>query len=95
VDQYSKTAFKGTLESVKKQSEKLEKERINETKKTYQHANQKMVLKGFGMSLTPPAIASLIASALDIGIFAPAGIVAAVGLVGAGLLVACDEAKSE
>jgi hypothetical protein len=95
VDQYMNTASEGTLESVKKQIEDLAKEEINETKKTYQRANQKMVLQTLGMSLTPPALATFIGSALGIGIFAPAGIVAAVSLFGAKLLLDRDEAKAE
>jgi hypothetical protein len=42
-----------------------------------------------------PGHSNLLASALGVGIFAPAGIVAAISLAGAGLLVERDEASSE
>lgn len=95
VDQYASTASEGTLETVRKQIEDLARERVNETKKTYQRANQRMVINTLGMSLTPPAIATVIGSALGIGIFAPAGIAAAVSLFAAKVLLDRDEARSE
>jgi hypothetical protein len=47
------------------------------------------------MSVAPPAVAASIASALGIGILAPAGVVAALALVGAARLLEVEKAKAE
>jgi hypothetical protein len=70
-------------------------EQIEETKKMYQRAKLEMAIKTFGLTLTPPAIVASIASALGIGIFAPAGIAAALSVFAAQLLLDWDKAESE
>jgi hypothetical protein len=95
VADYTGVASEGELETVKGRIVDLAKQKVDDTQKTYQRANKRMALKAFGMTLTPPAIATFIGSALGIGIFAPAGIVAAASLFGAGLLIDHEEAKSE
>jgi len=95
VDEAAEIASEGEMESVKSSIIELAKQRVDDVQKTYRRANQRMVLRTLGMSLSPPAIATFIGSALGIGIFAPAGIMAAVSLFGAGLLIDHNEAKSE
>jgi hypothetical protein len=95
VGRLAEITSEGELESKKADIVELAKQRVDDVQRTYRRANQRMVLKTLGMSLTPPALATFIGSALGIGIFAPAGIVAAVSLFGAGLLLDRDEAKAE
>jgi hypothetical protein len=47
------------------------------------------------MTLTPPAVATSIASALGIGIFAPAGLALAVALFGVGAMLKHAEAEAK
>jgi len=95
VDEHAKVASEGELQSLKRSIVELAKQRVDDTQRTYRRANQEMVVKAFGVSLTPPAIATTVASALGIGIFAPAGIAAALAILGTKLLIDREKAKSE
>lgn len=95
VDEATKVASEGELESLKASIVELAKEKVDDTRRAYRRANQEMVVKAVGVSLTPPAIATSIGSALGIGIFGPAGIVAALSILGAKLLLDRDKANAE
>ena len=95
VDEHAKVASEGELESVKRNIVELAKQKVDDTQRTYRRANQEMVVKAVTVSLTPPAIATAIGSALGIGIFGPAGIVAALSILGAKLLLDRDKANTE
>ncbi len=95
VDKYSAAASVGQLEAVKKDITEIARAEVEETRRAYQRAKQEMVIKTLRMSLTPPAIATFIGSALGIGIFAPAGIVAALSLFGTSLLLDFDKAEKD
>ena len=94
VREFSDVASEGQLEVIKDRIIELAKERIEETTEAYRRAQLKTVVKVFGISLTPPAVATSIASALGIGLFAPAAIAAAVSLFGLELLIDRGEARS-
>ncbi|HUL31141.1 MAG TPA: hypothetical protein VLZ03_11875 [Thermodesulfobacteriota bacterium] len=71
----------------------MAKERVEETKKTYRRAKIEICLKAFEFGFAPPAILTFIASALGIGIFAPAGIAASVGLFGTKVFLEHNKVK--
>ncbi len=52
-------------------------------------------MQSLGVTLTPPALASSIASVLGIGIFAPAGIATALSIFAAKTFLDWDKAKIE
>ena len=83
------------LQKVKDRIIELAKERVEETKKTYERAKLEMIIKTFGVSIAPPAIVASVASALGIGLFAPGGIAAAFSIFAAGKLIEWDQARSE
>lgn len=93
--EYSEVASEGQLTQIKKRIVDIALERCEETKRTYRRAKLEMVVKSIAVTLTPPAIATTIASALGIGLFAPAGIAAALSLFVAARLIEWDRAKAE
>jgi hypothetical protein len=95
VTEFAGVASEGQLEAMKKRILDIAKERVEETRKTYQRAKLEMVINTFGITLTPPALAASIASILGIGIFAPAGIAAALSVFAAKSLLSWNKAKSE
>jgi hypothetical protein len=95
VEKATKVASEGELEALKDSIVELAKQNVDDTRSTYRRAHQEMVIKAVGVSLTPPAIATAIGSALGIGIFGPAGIVAALSILGAKLLLDRDKANTE
>ena len=56
------------------------KARVDETKNAYRASKIEIASQALGISFAPPAFASLIASALGVGLLAPAGVAAAVGV---------------
>lgn len=71
----------------------MAKERVEETTKTYRRAKIEICLKAFEFGFAPPAILTFIASALGIGIFAPAAIAASVGLFGVKVFLEHNKVK--
>src|SRR5262245_108953 len=94
VREFSEVASENQLGIVKARIIELAKQRVEETKDKYKLAKLKTAVKAFGLSLTPPAVAASLASALGIGIFAPAGIAAALSLFGVQLLIEREEARA-
>jgi hypothetical protein len=95
VDKLANGSSEGELDSIKDDIVELAKQKVDNVQRTYRRTNQRMVLRTLEMSLTPPAIAAFVGSALGIGIFAPAGIAAAMSLFGAKLLIDYNEAKDK
>jgi hypothetical protein len=70
-------------------------ERVSDSNRAYKQAKLDMVLKSFGVALTPPALVGSLASMLHVGIFVPAAIAATVALFGAQMLLNLDRARME
>ncbi len=95
VEEYASIASEGELGKLKEKIQDLAKERIEGTKKACRRGKLELVTKAFSVTLTPPAVATWAASALGVGMFAPAGIAAALSLFAAGRLLEWDRAKEE
>jgi hypothetical protein len=93
--EFAEVASEGELRNVKNRIISLAKERVEETKTTYKRAKLEMIVKTFGVSITPPALIASITSALGIGIFAPAAFAAALSLLAASKFIEWDKAKSD
>jgi hypothetical protein len=93
VREFTEVSSEGQLGILKKRIIELAKQRVEDTKAQYKLANLKTVVKALGLSVTPPALAHSIASAIGVGIFEPAGIAAGLSLFAAELLLARDEAR--
>lgn len=83
------------LETLKRRIENIARDRINETQKSFRDNKIKMVLKSIGISLTPPALAGYIASALSIGILEPVGIGLSIALFSGNTILEYNKAKSD
>jgi hypothetical protein len=62
-------------------------ERIEETRHNYRRAKQQMTVQSMGVSALQPALITSLSSMLDIGIFAPAGVVASLAAAAAAQLM--------
>lgn len=93
IKEFKDVASEGQLLQLKERIIDIAKERVDETRQTYQRAKLEMIAKTFGVALTPPAFVTTLASALGIGIFAPAGIAAAISILLATKLIEWDKAK--
>ncbi|MDT4965383.1 MAG: hypothetical protein QOJ64_120 [Acidobacteriota bacterium] len=93
--EFSEVSSEGELAKIKDRIVSLAQERVEDTKQIYRRAKLDIVVKSIGISVTPPALATYIASALGVGIFAPAGIVAALSIFIATRLIEWDKAKLE
>jgi hypothetical protein len=91
----AKVASEGELATIRAAVEEVAQERVEETERSYRRANLKTVVEGVGMTLTPPAVVTSVASALGIGLFGPVGVAAAISLFGAGALLAHIQARAE
>lgn len=83
------------LETLKRRIENIARNRINETQKSFRDNKIKLVLKSIGISLTPPALAGYIASALSIGILEPVGIGLSIALFSGNTILEYNKAKSD
>ncbi len=70
----------------------LANERIDEVRAIYSRERLETVLTGVTVSLTPPAVATCLASLLGIGLAAPAGVAAALGVFSAERLLSWRDA---
>ena len=95
INEYAAVASDGELGKVKHVIQEIARERVEDTKKAYKRAKLELAVKAFGITLTPPALASTLASVLGIGVFAPAGVAAAISVFAASRLLELDKAKGE
>ena len=75
---YAAAADENSLRKVERDLLDLAKQRFEDSKKTFAAARLKTTLKAVGLTLAPPAAAAALGSMLDIALFTPAAIVAAV-----------------
>ena len=94
VGKYSAAASEGELSTLQTTITEIAFQQVDETKSAYKRAKLATVIQGFGVTLTPPAVATTLASALGIGIFGPAGIAMAISLFGAAAILNLREAKA-
>jgi hypothetical protein len=95
VQEFAGVASEGELSTVKQRIVSIATERVDDVKQTYRRARLDTIVKAIGIPVVPPAMAASIASALGIGIFAPAGVVAALAAVGAARLLELEKAKAD
>ena len=95
VQEFSVISSEGELKRSERGIIEVAHERVQETQRAYRRASLQMVTDTFGITLTPPAVITSVASALGMGIFAPAGIAAAVSLFGARTLLKRSDARAE
>jgi hypothetical protein len=94
VDKYGKVSSVREFETVKRDIIAIATQQIEVVKKTFHRSNQRLVLKAFTISLTPPALAASVASLLGLGIVAPIAIAGALSLFAAGTFIDWNEAKA-
>jgi hypothetical protein len=94
VDQLVGVSSEGELNAAKTAIAEIAQARVEETRRTYLRSNLTLATETFGVTLTPPALAASIASALGLGFFAPAGIATALSLFGAAALLKRGEARA-
>jgi hypothetical protein len=94
VDQLVGVSSEGELNAAKTAISEIAQARVEETRRTYLRSNLTLATETFGVTLTPPALAASIASALGLGFFAPAGIATALSLFGAAALLKWGEARA-
>ena len=95
VDKFAAVASEGELESMKRNLVAIATEQIEQTKKIYRANRASAVAKFIGVSLTPAGVISAVASAVGVGIFMPASIVASLALAGALTLADLEKARAE
>jgi hypothetical protein len=95
VAEFSGVSSVDSYESLKRQLMTIAEERIQGIKSIYRLSRIELVAETIGISLTPPAVATAVASALDIGSIAPAGLGAALSLFGASMLIKWNQARAE
>ena len=95
LNDFSELSAEYELNSLRSRIADIAQERIQATKRAYKRANIEIAIKTIGVTLTPPAIATALASALGIGLFAPLGIVTALSLFAASRLIELDKARSD
>lgn len=95
VNEFAEVASEGQLDVLKKNVIEIAKERTEAIKRTYTNANVGIATSTLGITLTPPALVSFIASLLGVGIFAPAGIAAALSLFAARSFLDWEKARLE
>jgi hypothetical protein len=95
ISQFEKVSSEDTLGRIRREIVEIAKERIKETDITYKKGRFEIVSKSLALTLTPPALAATLASALHIGLFAPAGIAAALSLFAVQTILERRKAKME
>lgn len=94
-DDYAKVASEGELGRLRSRAVDLAKERIQHTQAAYRNAKIELVVGSFGLSLAPPALASVLASALSTGIWLPGAVASAVSLFASKALLGRAKSKRE
>jgi hypothetical protein len=95
VREFGEVASEGQLGKIKDRIVDLARERVEETKKTYQRAKLESIIKTFSVTIAPPAIIASVASSLGIGLFTPSSIAATLSLLAATKLLEWDKARSD
>lgn len=95
VDEFLEVSSEGELANVQTSISALARERVERTQAIYRRAKLQTLVESVGVTLTPPALLTSVASALGIGVFGPAGIGAALSLFGAGILLKSLSARAE
>lgn len=95
VREFAEVASERELQSLTSKIIDIAKDRVEETHKTFRRARLDTVVKSFGLTVTPPAIMTSVASALEIGLIAPVSIAAAMSLFAAARLIELDKAAME
>ena len=93
--EFAAVASEGELGKLNGRIIEMAKERVEDTRNTYKRAKLQTMIQSLGVSLTPPALVGSVASFLGIGIFAPAGIAAALSIFAAKSFLDWDKAKVE
>lgn len=88
-------ASEGELNTVKDSIKEIAVERVESVIKYYRRAKWEMILKSFGVSLAPPALAASVASILGVGLFMPAGIAATLSLFSVQALLDFNKNRDE
>jgi hypothetical protein len=95
VDEYSPVPSEEELQRLRASMIAIAKERIEQSREAYRLTRISAAIKTFGVSLTPPALLTTVASALGIGIFLPAAIGSTLALFGAQTLIDLKKARLE
>ncbi len=95
VASFSQVASADTYDRLKDQLIEIANERIDATKKAYRKARFDLVQQTVTVSLTPPAVAAAAASALHVGVLAPAGIGAMLSLFAAGKIIELRDIRAQ
>lgn len=85
--EFSAITSEGELMNFKPRVVDLAKQRIEDTRSAYREAKIEIALRSFGISLAPPAVAGLLASVLNLGIWLPGAIVSAFSIFSAKALI--------
>jgi hypothetical protein len=93
--QFAKVGSEGELRNLEQKITDIAKERIEATRKSYDLVNLSVATQVLGLSFAPLGLLTWVGSALGIGMFAPASILAGVALGGAKLLIEREKGKSE
>jgi hypothetical protein len=94
VNKFTAVSSEGELDSVQEHIGALAREQVEAAKKAYRSAKVKIGLATFGITVTPPALLTLLASLLGIGAFPPEAVLAAIALFTARSYIALNEAKA-
>jgi hypothetical protein len=93
--QFAKVGSEGELKNLEEKITSIAKERIEATRKSYHLVNLNVAAQVIGLSFAPLGLLTWVGSALGIGVFAPASILAGVALGGAKLLIEREKGKLE
>jgi hypothetical protein len=80
LDEFQRIASEGQLAKLRDDAVELARTRIEATRRAHKHANLELAVEVMGVSLAPPALLATTASLIGIGLFAPLGIAAALGV---------------
>jgi hypothetical protein len=95
VDQFSNVVSEDSYTTLRQELIEIAHERISGTKKAYRASRLDLATKTLSISLTPPAVATAAASALDIGAIAPAGLGVLLSLFAVGTFIQWSGARAE
>ncbi len=95
VGQFENTSSEDSLARLRRQILEIAGERVQEVGNAYKRGKVDLAAKSLAITLTPPALAATLASMLHIGLFAPAGIAAALSLFSAQAIFDARKLKTE
>lgn len=93
--QFAKVGSKGELKSLEQKITNIAKERIESTRKSYKLVKLNVIAQTIGLSCAPLGLVTWVGSALGIGVFVPASILAGLALGGAKILIDREKGKLE